>query len=318
MFVTSNKSFINKFLLTGFSGCQHGKMPIFCVFLLIYIFTVLENITIVLLVIRDCKLWKPMYIFIGNLSFLELGYITVTLPNMLFNIITGNQEISFNGCLAQLFIFAFLCASECYLLATMAYDRYIAICKPLQYTIIMQETYIWCLLICSWSAGLCTPVVPIYFLNQQDFCGNIKVDHYFCDVSPLLKLACGDIKTEELVDFIIAAFVLLSSLLAISVSYFCITWTILKMSSSSGRQKAFSTCTSHLAVVCIFYGSLSFTYMRVTPASSNASDKLVSVLYLVVTPLFNPIIYTLRNRDVKLSLQNALAKHCCLQPESSL
>ncbi|CAI9602293.1 unnamed protein product [Staurois parvus] len=313
----TNNSLISKFLLAGFSGCQHCQIPIFCVFLLIYIFMVLENMTIVLLVIQDCKLWKPMYIFIGNLSILEIGYVNVTLPNMLFNIITGNQEISFKGCLAQLFIFAFLCATECYLLATMAYDHYIAICTPLQYTVMMQERNIWCLLICSWSAGLCTPVFPIYFINQQHFCGYVTVDHYFCDVSPLLKLACGDIKTEELVDVLIAAFVLLSSLLVISVSYFCITWTILKMPTSSGRQKAFSTCTSHLTVVCVFYGSLSFTYMRVTPASITALDKVVSVLYLIITPLFNPIIYTLRNHDVKLSLQNVLAKQGCLQQKPS-
>nr|DBA20744.1 TPA: hypothetical protein GDO54_017492 [Pyxicephalus adspersus] len=309
----SNKSSISTFLLVGFSGCPRCQMPIFFVLLLIYIFMVLENMTIVLLVIQDSKLWKPMYIFIGNLSFLETGYINVILPNMLFNIIRKNQEISFNGCLAQLFIFASLCAAECYLLATMAYERYIAICKPLQYTVLMQERSICCLLICSWSAGLCTPVFPIYFLNEQNYCGTNKVDHYFCDVSPLLKLACGDIRTEELVDFILAAFVLLSSLSVISVSYFYITWTILKMSSSSGRQKAFSTCTSHLTVVCVFYGSLCSTYMRVAPGSNSALDRIVSVLYLVITPLFNPIIYTLRNQDVRLSLQNLLAKYCCLQ-----
>ncbi|KAM5145572.1 olfactory receptor 6B9-like [Mantella aurantiaca] len=313
MSVTSNKSSISTFLLVGFSGCPLCRKLIFYVFLIIYILMVLENMAIVLLVIHNSKLWKPMYIFIGNLSFLEIGYINVTLPNMLFNIITGNQEISFSGCLAQLFIFAFLCAAECYLLATMAYDRYIAICMPLQYTVIMQEPHIWCLLISSWSAGLCTPIFPIYFLYQQNFCGNNKVDHYFCDVSPLLKLACGDIKTEELVDFSIAAFVLLSSLLGISISYFCIIWTILKVPSATGRQKLFSTCTSHLSVVCVFYGSLCFTYMRVTPASSNSSDKLVSVLYLVITPLFNPIIYTLRNHDVKFSLKNVFAKLRCSQ-----
>ncbi|XP_072286959.1 olfactory receptor 6Q1-like [Pyxicephalus adspersus] len=228
---------------------------------------------------------------------------------MLFNIITGNQEISFNGCLAQLFLFVFLCAAECYVLATMAYDRYIAICKPLQYTVLMQERSICCLLICSWSAGLCTPVFPIYLLNKQNFCGSNKVDHYFCDSSPLMKLVCGNIKTEELANFLIAAFVLLSSLLVISVSYIYITWTILKISSSSGRQKAFSTCASHLTVVCVFYGSLCSTYMRVAPASNSALDRIVSVLYLVITPLFNPIIYTLRNQDVSHSLQNLLAKH---------
>ncbi|XP_040181145.1 olfactory receptor 6B1-like [Rana temporaria] len=305
----SNQSSISKFLLAGFSACQDCQIPIFSVFLLIYIITILENMSIVLLVIQDRKLWKPMYISIGNLSFLETGYVNVTLPNMLFNIITGNNEISFSGCLAQLFFFVFLCAAECYLLATMAYDRYIAICMPLQYPVIMQEWYIWCLLLSSWSAGFCTPVYPIYLFYQMNFCGSNKIDHYFCDASPLLKLACGNIKTEELVDFFIAAFVLLSSLLVISISYICIAQTILKMPSSNGRQKAFSTCTSHLTVVCIFYGSLCFTYMRVTPDSISASDKLVSVLYLVITPLFNPIIYTLRNRDVKLSLQNVLANH---------
>ncbi|XP_072286958.1 olfactory receptor 6Q1-like [Pyxicephalus adspersus] len=288
-------------------------MTVFFVFFFIYIFTVLENLAIILLVIQDSKLWKPMYIFVGNLSFLEIWYITVTMPNLLFNNVTGNQEISYNGCVTQLFFFTFLGATECYLLAIMAYDRYIAICNPLQYTVIMQDMYVWCLLISSWSFGLFTPVVPIYCLTQLNFCGPNKVDHYFCHVSPLLSLACGNIKTKELVDFIVSVFVLISSLSVIIISYICITWTILKMPSSHGRQKAFSTCTSHLAVVCVYYGSMGFTYMRVTPASSISLNKLVSVLYSVITPLLNPIIYTLRNHDVKLSLQKVFGKQNCLK-----
>ncbi|XP_068103937.1 olfactory receptor 6Q1-like [Hyperolius riggenbachi] len=284
-------------------------MTIYSVFLLIYILTVLENAAIVLLVIQDRKLWKPMYVFVGNLSFLEIWYTSVTLPNLLSNILTGNQEISYNGCISQLFIFTFLGATECYLLATMACDRFVAICNPLRYTVIMQDKYVWCLLVCSWLVGLFTPVFPIYFLTQLDFCGPNKVDHYFCDASPLVKLACGDtkIKNKELVDLLVSVFVLISSLMVISISYVRIGWAILKMPSSHGRQKAFSTCTSHLVVVCVYYGSMGFTYIRVNAASSDASNKLVSVLYSVITPLLNPIIYTLRNQEIKLSLQKKYA-----------
>ncbi|XP_075042068.1 olfactory receptor 6Q1-like [Mixophyes fleayi] len=281
-------------------------MTIFTLFLLIYMVTVLENLTIIALVLQDIKLRKPMYIFLGNLSFLEIWYISVTLPNLLANIITGNQEISYNGCLTQLFIFTFLGATECYLLATMAYDRYVAICNPLRYTIIMQDKYVLSLLICSWSSGLFTPMLPIGFLSQLNFCGPNKVDHYFCDASPVLKLACGDIKLKELVDFIVSVFVLVSSLLVIFISYFYITWTILKIPSSRGRHKAFSTCTSHLAVVCIYYGSMGFTYIRVNTSFPISTNKLVSVLYSAITPMLNPVIYTLRNKEVKLSLYNAI------------
>ncbi|XP_068103936.1 olfactory receptor 6B9-like [Hyperolius riggenbachi] len=280
-------------------------MPIFSIFLLVYIFTILENMAIILLVMRNSKLWKPMYIFIGNLSFLEIGYINVTVPKMLSSILIGSQEISYGGCVSQLFIFAFLCAAECYLLASMAFDRYVAICNPLRYPDIMQDKCVWCLLISSWLAGLFTPIFPIHFLNQTDFCGSNKVDHYFCDVSPLLRLACGDTHIEELVDFIIAAFVLITSLSVIITSYIFIIWTVLKI-PTSGYQKAFSTCTSHLVVVCVFYGSLSFTYMRTTPASGDSSNRIVSVLYSVITPLVNPVIYTLRNYDIRLTLKVCL------------
>ncbi|XP_077137660.1 olfactory receptor 6Q1-like [Ranitomeya variabilis] len=296
------------FLLTGFSSCSYCQKTNFSFFLLVYIFTVLENLAILALVLQDPKLWKPMYIFLGNLSLLEVWYISTTLPNLLAIIMTGNEEISYVSCVTQLFIFTFLGASECNLLAAMAYDRYVAICNPLRYTIIMQNKYVTCLLIVSWLTGLFTPVLPVLFLIQLDFCGPNQIDHYFCDASPLLKLACGNTKQKEIVDLIVSAFVLISSMLVIFISYFCITWTVLKMPSSKGRYKAFSTCTSHLAVVCIYYGSMSFTYIRVKSASSFSTNKMISVLYSVVTPMINPIIYTLRNKDVRLTLQKMFEK----------
>ncbi|XP_073405517.1 olfactory receptor 6Q1-like [Dendrobates tinctorius] len=296
------------FLLAGFSSCPHCQKTSFSLFLLVYILTVLENLAILALVLQDPKLWKPMYIFLGNLSFLEVWYISTTLPNLLANIMAGNEEISYVGCVTQLFIFTFLGASECYLLAAMAYDRYVAICNPLRYTIIMQDKYVICLLIVSWLTGLFTPVLPVLFLTQLDFCGPNQIDHYFCDASPLLKLACGNVKLKEIVDLIVSAFVLISSMLVIFISYFCIAWTVLKMPSSKGRYKVFSTCTSHLAVVCIYYGSMSFTYIRVKSASPFSTNKIISVLYSIVTPMLNPIIYTLRNKDVRQALQKMFKK----------
>ncbi|XP_075692794.1 olfactory receptor 6Q1-like [Rhinoderma darwinii] len=302
-----NKTRVSTFLLAGFSSCSSCQKTIFSLFFLVYVFTVLENLAILALVLRDSKLWKPMYIFLGNLSFLEVWYISATLPNLLVNIMTGNREISFIGCITQLFIFTFLGATECYLLATMAYDRYVAICNPLRYTMIMQDKYVLLLLIVSWLTGLFTAILPIWFMTHLNFCGPNQVDHYFCDASPLLKLACGNIKMKEIVDFIVSVFVLISSMLVIFISYFCIIRTVLKMPSTKGRYKAFSTCTSHLAVVCVYYGSMSFTYIRVksSPVSTN---KLISVVYSVITPMLNPLVYTLRNKDVRQALQITFEK----------
>ncbi|XP_075462929.1 olfactory receptor 6Q1-like [Ascaphus truei] len=303
-----NRTTVTKFLLVGFSGCRVCQLSIFALFLLVYIVTVLENLVVVTLVVLDYKLRKPMYIFLGNLSFLEIGYITITLPNLLANMFTENREISYSGCITQLFFFTFLGAAECYLLAAMAYDRYVAICIPLRYTIIMQDNCVFCLLAFSWLSGFFTSILLIWFMTQLDFCGPNQVDHYFCDASPLLRLACGDIKVKELVDFIVSVIVLMCSLLVIFVSYFRITVTIMKMPSAHGRCKAFSTCTAHLAVVCLFYGSMGFTYMRVTEGSRFATSKLVSVFYSVVTPLLNPVIYTLRNEDVMIALNKAVTR----------
>ncbi|KAM4696262.1 olfactory receptor 6Q1-like [Rhinophrynus dorsalis] len=302
----ANRTTVTTFQLVGFSGSREYQFSIFALFLLIYVATVLENLIIVALVLHDSKLQKPMYVFLGNLSFLEIWYISVTLPNFLANMLTGNRGISYSGCITQLFIFTFLGATECFLLAAMAYDRYVAICNPLRYTLIMQERYVFCILIASWMSGFFTPVLPIWFMTQMDFCGPNQVDHYFCDVSPLVRLACGNIKLKQLVDFIVSLTVLMSSLSVICVSYSCITWTIMKISSSHGRNKAVSTCTSHLSVVCIFYGSMSFTYMRVAESTPFSTNKLVSVFYSVLTPVLNPVIYTLRNEDVKFALRKTL------------
>ncbi|XP_069800174.1 olfactory receptor 6B9-like [Dendropsophus ebraccatus] len=305
---TSNWTKISTFLLAGFSSCPLCQKTTFSLFLLVYIFTLLENLSIIALIVRDNKLWKPMYIFLGNLSFLEVWYISVTLPNVITNIITGNREISYCGCVTQLFVFTFLGATECFLLATMAYDRYVAICYPLRYTVIMQDKFVLFLLIVSWLTGLFTPIVPIWFLTQLNFCGTNEVNHYFCDVSPLLKLACGNIKPKEIVDLTVSVFVLICSMLVIFISYICITRAILKMPSSTGRYKAFSTCASHLTIVCVYYGSMSFTYIRVESSSPVSTNKLVSVLYSVITPMLNPIIYTLRNKDVRQAIQKVCQK----------
>ncbi|XP_063288435.1 olfactory receptor 6Q1-like, partial [Pelobates fuscus] len=275
---------------------------IFIPFLLVYIFTVLENFVIVVLILQDSRLHKPMYVFLGNLSFLDIWYVSVTLPNMLTNILTGNHEISFRACVAQLFIFTFLSAVECYLLAVMAYDRHVAICSPLRYTSIMQDKLVFCLLTWTWSFGLITQILPLWFLTQLDFCGSNKVDHYFCDTSPVVKLSCGDNMVKEVVDFIVSVFILISSLIVIIASYTSITLSIIKMSSSQRRHKAFSTCTSHLAVVCLFYGTMGFTYMRLEVDLPFLENKLVSVFYSVITPTLNPVIYTLRNKEVKCAL----------------
>uniref|UniRef100_A0A8C5WKK5 Olfactory receptor n=1 Tax=Leptobrachium leishanense TaxID=445787 RepID=A0A8C5WKK5_9ANUR len=311
----TNRTTVTTFFLVGFTGCRAFQLSIFTSFLFLYIFTVLENLVIVILVLQDSRLHKPMYIFLGNLSFLEIWYVSVTLPNMLADIATENHEIAFGACLAQLYIFTFLGAAECYLLAAMAYDRYVAICHPLRYTIIMQDKSVVWLLICSWTLGLLTATTTNWFLTRLDFCGTNQIEHYFCDASPLVRLACGDKTTKELSDFILSVVVLMSSLSVIFVSYTCITVSIMKMPSSQGRRKAFSTCTSHLVVVCLFYGSMGITYM-VESEFSFSANKLVSIFHSVITPTLNPIIYTLRNKDIKVALNRALKNSICLKIRS--
>ncbi|XP_061468727.1 olfactory receptor 6Q1-like [Rhineura floridana] len=304
-----NWTFVQEFVMMGFTGIKEGHLPLFGFFLVMYLLTLTENSILVLVVARERRLHTPMYFFLIHLSCLDIWYTSLTVPNMLVGFGSpGSRIISYSACLTQLYLFTFLGSTECFLLAAMAYDRYVAICVPLRYQeMVGRDT---CLLLAagSWLTGFLTPVLPICFMSQLTFCGPNVIDHFFCDVSPLLVLSRTDVSLKETVDFLVSLVVLLVSSFVIVVSYVRIITTVLKIHSLGGRRCAFSTCTAHLTVVSIFYGTLFFMYVCTKVASSVNLNKVVSVFYAIVTSVLNPLIYSLRNSEVKGALYRVISK----------
>lgn len=274
-----------------------------------YILTTVENLLVIVIIWNSRNLHKPMYFFLGNLSFLEVWYVTVTVPKLLSILLTESKEITLTACMTQLYFFLFLGSTECILLTVMAFDRYVAICNPLHYVTIMNWHFCFVLACFTWITGFVISIIKIYYISQLTFCQSNLVNHFYCDVSPILNLACTDMKQTEVVDFILALIILLVPLFLTGLSYICILATIIKIPHSSGRKKAFSTCGSHLVVVVIFYSTTLFMYARPSRAQSVNSNKLVSVVYTVVTPLLNPIIYCLRNKEVKDAVYKLLFRN---------
>ncbi|XP_008053676.1 olfactory receptor 6Q1 [Carlito syrichta] len=301
---TKNWTQVTEFVMVGFAGVHEAHLLLFTLFLTMYLFTLVENLAIILVVGLDHRLQRPMYFFLTHLSCLEIWYTSVTVPKMLAGFIGvgGGKNISYAGCLSQLFIFTFLGATECFLLAAMAYDRYVAICMPLRYGALVSWGTCIRLAAACWLVGFLTPILPIYLMSQLTFCGPNVIDHFFCDASPLLVLSCSDVTLKETVDFLVSLAVLLVSSTVIAVSYGNIVWTLLHIRSAAERQKAFSTCVAHLTVVSLFYGTLFFMYVRTKVTSSINFNKVVSVFYSIVTPMLNPLIYSLRNKEVKGAL----------------
>ncbi|XP_062992629.1 olfactory receptor 6F1-like [Elgaria multicarinata webbii] len=300
-----NKTTITEFILLGFGNLQKLQMPLFLLFLLVYIVTVAGNITIVSLVATNRQLQTPMYFFLGNLSCLEICYSSTILPRMLTSVFGRDNAVTFNGCLIQLYCFGFLATVECYLLAVMAYDRYLAICKPLHYVIIMNARVTIQLAASSWLCPIIVLAVVILLISELTFCGPNEIDHFFCDLNPVIHLSCSDVKLVTLAIFIIACIDTFPPFLLTLTSYVFIITTILRIPSTNGKQKAFSTCSSHLTVVTLFYGALIMAYVLPKTDSLRDLKKIISIFYTVLTPLANPIIYTLRNKEVKDSLIKA-------------
>ncbi|XP_060137098.1 olfactory receptor 6A2-like [Zootoca vivipara] len=301
-----NQSIVRDFILLGFPTSLEFQILLFTLFLIVYVLVLSENIMIMLTVWVNNNLHTPMYFFLWNLSFLEIWYITVTLPKAMVNFVIESNRISFVGCMMQLYFFLALGCTECVLLAVMAYDRYVAICYPLRYQVIMTQTLCIQLAAGSWMSGFFISTWKVLLISQLTYCGPNIINHFFCDVSPLLNLSCTDMSMSELTDFILALFILLTPLCVTTMSYIYIISTILRIPSAKGRQKAFSTCASHLTVVVIFYSASIFIYARPRAISSLNSSKLVSLLYAVIVPLCNPIIYCLRNNKVKQALKKTL------------
>uniref|UniRef100_UPI002540A992 olfactory receptor 6B1-like n=1 Tax=Euleptes europaea TaxID=460621 RepID=UPI002540A992 len=293
---------VTEFILLGFGGNPELQIFLFMIVLIIYMVTMVGNILIVALVVADQHLHTPMYYFLGNLSCLETFYSSTILPKMLASFVTGNRSISFIGCFLQMYFFGSLAPTECFLLSAMSYDRYLAICKPLHYTTLMNNRDCLHLIIGSWISGFLGNSV-LFPLLQLTFCGRNDIDHFFCDFNPLLKLACSDIHKIVIFTFIIACIFTLPPFLLTMTSYVCIIATILIIPSSAGRQKAFSTCSSHLMVVTIFYGTLMIVYMLPNTQALGDLNKVFSAFYAVLTPLANPLIYSLRNKEVKQALK---------------
>ncbi|XP_062451393.1 olfactory receptor 6B1-like [Rhea pennata] len=294
-----NSTYFQEFILLGFPTIMELQILLFVIFLVAYVLTVLENMLIIILIKMNHHLHKPMYFFLSNLSFLEAWYISVTVPKMLLNFMVESKNISFVGCMTQLYFFSSLICTECVLLAVMAYDRYVAICSPLRYLVIMNHQLCMQLAICSWLTGFLASMLKIFFISRLSFCGTNVINHFFCDISPLLNMSCADMTMAEIVDFILALLILLVPLSVIIISYVCIISTILHIPTTEGRKKAFSTCVSHLTVVTVFFSATLFMYARPKRIHPFDLNKLVSIVYSIATPILNPFIYCLRNQEVK-------------------
>ncbi|XP_038621182.1 olfactory receptor 10A7-like [Tachyglossus aculeatus] len=303
-----NQSHVTEFILSGFSNIHEFQTILFVIFLVIYLVALIGNSLLVLVSSVDPALQTPMYFFLRSLSLMDIGYTTVIIPKMLSNFLSKNQSISFGGCAAQMYFSFFLGGSECWILTLMAYDRQVAICDPLRYSLVMNWRRCLQLSLASWLSGIPVATVQTTMMFTFPFCGPNVINHFFCDGPPLLELVCTDTFAFEVYSVTATVTFLMFPLGMIIVSYVQILVTIVKMSSAEGRHKAFSTCSSHLIVVSLFFGVASLTYLRVKSSYSPETKKLLSLSYTVFTPMLNPLIYSLRNQEVKGALKRILGK----------
>ncbi|EPQ19527.1 Olfactory receptor 1044 [Myotis brandtii] len=298
-----NCTHVKEFILMGLTDRQDLKMPLFVVFLSIYLFTVVGNLGLVLVIKTDARLNTPMYFFLSNLAFVDFCYTSVITPKMLGNFLYKQNVISFNACAAQLGCFLAFMTAECLLLASMAYDRYVAICNPLLYMVVMSPGICIQLVVVPYSYSFLVALFHTILTFRLSYCHSNVINHFYCDDMPLLRLTCSDTHSKQLWIFACAGIMFISSLLVVFVSYVYIISTILRMRSAEGRRKAFSTCGSHMLAVTIFYGTLIFMYLQPSSNHSLDTDKMASVFYTVIIPMLNPLIYSLRNKEVKDALK---------------
>ncbi|XP_051820784.1 olfactory receptor 5B2-like [Antechinus flavipes] len=301
-----NRSKVGEFIFVGITDVPELQMPLFLMFTLIYLITLVGNLGIVALISWDSRLHTPMYFFLTNLSLVDFGYSSAVTPKVMAGLLTGDKIISYNECAAQFFFFGVFATTESFLLASMAYDRHAAVCKPLHYTTTMTSTV--CALLASgaYICGFLNSSIIIGNTFSLSFCKSNIVNHFFCDIPPLLVLSCSDIHNIESVLFILGVFTIFFPFFVIFASYFLIFITILKIHSAEGRQKAFSTCASHLTAVSIFYGTIIFMYLQPSSSHSMDIDKMVSVFYTMIIPMLNPLLYSVRNKDVKNAFMKAV------------
>uniref|UniRef100_A0A8D1RNI9 Olfactory receptor n=1 Tax=Sus scrofa TaxID=9823 RepID=A0A8D1RNI9_PIG len=304
----ANVSTVMQFVLLGFSDLPNLQGLLFGLFSITYIMILIGNSLIIILTRLDTALQTPMYFFLANFSAVEICYVSVTLPRVLVNLCTQDRSISVLGCATQTCFFLMLATTESFLLAVMAYDRYVAICNPLHYPLVMNHRVCIRLAVGSWICGVPVQIGQTCQIFSLHFCHSNHINHFFCDMPPILKLACGDISLHELSVYVVVLLVGAVPFMLILASYSKIISTILRLPTSRGRDKAFSTCSSHLLVVLLFFGSGVITYLRPPSSHSPGIDKLLSLFYTIVTPMFNPLIYSLRNKDVIAALRKLLLK----------
>uniref|UniRef100_A0A2K6S645 G-protein coupled receptors family 1 profile domain-containing protein n=2 Tax=Saimiri boliviensis TaxID=27679 RepID=A0A2K6S645_SAIBB len=302
-----NHSLVSVFIFQGFSSFHEHKLTLFVVFLTLYIFTLAGNVIIVSIISIDHHLHTPMYFFLSMLSGSETVYTLVIIPRMLFNLIGLSQPISLAGCATQMFFFITLAINNCFLLTAMGYDRYVAICNPLRYSVIMSKRVCMQLVWGACSIGLIVAMTQVSAVFRLPFC-TTKVPHFFCDIRPVMKLSCIDTTVNEILTMIISVLVILIPMGLVFISYILIISTILKIASAEGRRKAFATCASHITVVIVHYGCASIAYLKPKSDNTRDQDQLISVTYTVITPLLNPVVYSLRNKEVKGALCRAIGK----------
>ncbi|XP_068129397.1 olfactory receptor 5G9-like [Hyperolius riggenbachi] len=302
-----NRTSISEIILLGFEDLHNFKYFVFSLFLVIYLVTMAGNVLIIVLVSASSHLQSPMFFFLGHLSISDMILISNIIPNMLHVILLGGRsKMSLNGCVVQYLVYGSLVSTECLLLTSMSYDRYVAICKPLHYITIMDHKCCMYLVTFSWLLGITITLITMFFQTLW-FCGPNVIDHYFCDLGPLLELSCSDTTIVKYEVLIVSSIFTIIPFVFITVTYICIFMAIMKITSIMGRQKTFSTCSSHLTVVCAYYGALFVMYVVPSRGQSLNMNKGVSLMYTVVTPLFNPIIYSLRNQEMRTVMWKCLS-----------
>ncbi|XP_075801597.1 olfactory receptor 2A12-like [Microtus pennsylvanicus] len=301
-----NQSWVSEFILLGFSSDPTTNSILFIVFLLIYLSSVMGNGLIILLVCLDSHLHTPMYFFLCILAMLDMGYVTTTMPQMLVHLLAHSHTISFAGCWIQMYVFGALATTESTFFVVMAYDRYVAICHPLRYTVILNWGLCIWLAAGTWNCAFFFSLLHTFFTMSLPYCGPNKVSHYFCDSPSVRSLACMDTHLIEMVDQVLSVFLVVVPISLIVASYIRIAMAILKIKSTQVHNKAFSTCASHLTVVTFFYGPSTYIYMKPNSSYSPERDKQVSLFYNAFTALLNPLVYSLRNKDIKRAFLKAI------------
>ncbi|XP_067406693.1 olfactory receptor 5J3-like [Emydura macquarii macquarii] len=303
-----NGTQVSEFILLGFTDRPELEVALFALFLLIYLLILMGNLGMIVLIITNPLLQSPMYFFLSNLSFIDICYSSIISPRMLYDFLAEGKTISYTACAIQMWFFTLYATVECYLLAVMAYDRFMAICNPLLYTVIMSKRFCVQLVAVSYLCAMINALIQAGCTFGLSFCGPNIINSYFCDIPPLLRLSCSDTNISQVVLFIFSSLVVVGNGAIVLISYAYIISTILRMRSATNRHKTFSTCASHLTAIVLYYGTLTFMYVQPGGMDAVEQDKLVSVFYTIVIPMLNPLIYSLRNKEVKDALRKVLSQ----------